>query len=352
MVDSDDEEQVLKKKEQDDQIMQGAVHDEIVEEELDPLKRLVDVSIRKDKTMMKQIRKEGTGRDGPREGAMVKVYVKAVDGQGNPLLQDRMISFPAASGYHCEALDEAVLLMKKGEVAEIRCTCPVCDKELGLLTDGRGEVMLGLYLIDFEHDVGLDEYGLARLAHCIQRKDAGTVFFKKELWMTALKRYSYVAQVLSPLEYFEDADVRARATEQKRICYLNAAQCWLKMGSWRDAADLCKTVLEEDPSNLKALYRRAQALRELAQYREAEEHLTRLLESDAENREAQKLLALVRQDEKKGMAQLGRNLVKSAADTEDRSNQAKAPLKLDPLAEAMKGFYMTPDTEMAPATEE
>lgn len=52
--------------------------------------------------------------------------------------------------------------------------------------------------------------------------------------------------------------VRAAATEI--ACVLNRAACRLKLGRNEAAADDCSSVLETEPNNTKALFRRGQAL--------------------------------------------------------------------------------------------
>jgi tetratricopeptide (TPR) repeat protein len=53
----------------------------------------------------------------------------------------------------------------------------------------------------------------------------------------------------------DPAEVKATA----RACRLNYALCKLKLGDYKPAIEQCSLVLNEDPTNVKALFRRAQA---------------------------------------------------------------------------------------------
>lgn len=51
----------------------------------------------------------------------------------------------------------------------------------------------------------------------------------------------------------------AEAAELRKLCQLNLASCYLRTGQNQDVVTLCSEVLDIDPANWKALYRRGQA---------------------------------------------------------------------------------------------
>merc|ERR1711957_596435 len=67
------------------------------------------------------------------------------------------------------------------------------------------------------------------------------------------------------------------------------------LDKWRDADESCEAVLKEDPDNVKALFRRGQAKRNLQLYQEAEYFFRRVHDLDKENKEAARMLVQVRQ---------------------------------------------------------
>jgi len=78
-------------------------------------------------------------------------------------------------------------------------------------------------------------------------------------------------------------------------CYLNIAACKLKIGDYQDVIKNCDDVLKVQPDNIKALFRKGQALNTLDVWDEAKQLLSRALELDPQNTDAKKELALLKQ---------------------------------------------------------
>ena len=57
--------------------------------------------------------------------------------------------------------------------------------------------------------------------------------------------------------------------ELKTICQLNSAACHLAIEQNKEAIEQCNKVLEKDPNNLKAIYRKVQGLESLKDYEQA-----------------------------------------------------------------------------------
>lgn len=266
--------------------------------ELLQIMKLEDISLDGSGRITKKTTHEGEGYDHPAEGAEVVLRVEARDdASGAVLVEDCELKFLAASGKFCSAVEETVLLMKKGESCEVRCTdSSECeDPELKLQPRAGAVVVFSLELLDFEK---MDIYGMEevdRAAYCSKRKEVGSKLFQEGATRRALRRYQHVSGSLAYLEDWKNAAVVEEATALRRVCHLNAAACWLKLEDWRQAETSCSTVLGEDPSNGKALFRRAKALEGLSEYREAEQSLRKLLECDKENKEAARMLIKMRQ---------------------------------------------------------
>ncbi|XP_059186241.1 mitochondrial import receptor subunit TOM34 [Centropristis striata] len=72
--------------------------------------------------------------------------------------------------------------------------------------------------------------------------------------------------------------------------YTNRALCYLSVKQYRDAVRDCDEALVIDGSNIKALYRRAQAHKELKEIKACEDDLNTLLKVEPKNMAALKLL--------------------------------------------------------------
>ncbi|NWV22237.1 TOM34 protein, partial [Origma solitaria] len=72
--------------------------------------------------------------------------------------------------------------------------------------------------------------------------------------------------------------------------YTNRALCYLTLKRYKEAAQDCTEALKLDPKNVKALYRRAQALKELKDYKSSIADIKSLLKTEPKNTAALRLL--------------------------------------------------------------
>merc|ERR1712183_449028 len=100
--------------------------------------------------------------------------------------------------------------------------------------------------------------------------------------------------------------------ELRTTCRLNLAACALKLEEFHAAVRSCDTVLKDDPRNLKALYRRAQACLATKEFEDAARDCKKILELEAGHKEAQVLLhkiaQLKKEESKKQRAQFAGKL--------------------------------------------
>lgn len=105
----------------------------------------------------------------------------------------------------------------------------------------------------------------------------------------------FSAQAASFIEY--DSSFNDEEKQQTKVlkvaCKLNNAACKLKLKDYENAVTLCTDVLEIDPRNVKALYRRAQAYMHLVELDLAELDIKKALEIDPDNRYATLIIFLL-----------------------------------------------------------
>ncbi|NXH10747.1 TOM34 protein, partial [Bucco capensis] len=77
---------------------------------------------------------------------------------------------------------------------------------------------------------------------------------------------------------------------QECATYTNRALCYLTLKQYKEAVQDCTEALRLDPENVKALYRRAQALKELKDYKSGIADLKSLLKTEPKNTAALRLL--------------------------------------------------------------
>ncbi|XP_055669693.1 mitochondrial import receptor subunit TOM34 [Falco peregrinus] len=77
---------------------------------------------------------------------------------------------------------------------------------------------------------------------------------------------------------------------QECATYTNRALCYLTLQQYKEAVQDCTEALRLDPKNIKALYRRAQALKELKDYKSSIADIKSLLKTEPKNTAALRLL--------------------------------------------------------------
>jgi len=256
-----------------------------------------DLSAKKDNSLMKKQVKEGEGYDTPKDAWKVKLSVEAaVDASGSPLpgFSAKVLEFTVGNGEVCDALEFATIDMKKGERAFLtvtgNCSSTVAEAQLGLKDLKADEVKLTLEMQDWEK--AKDTWSLSeeeKIEFGTARKDIGATLFKSGRFVMALERYKKVADLFNYIENFKEENKKP-AKQLKSACELNKAACFLKLQEHSDAKTACNAVLKEDSQNVKAIFRRAQAEFGLKNFPECMKDCKRVVELDAQNREARALL--------------------------------------------------------------
>ncbi|XP_062498224.1 mitochondrial import receptor subunit TOM34 [Pezoporus occidentalis] len=77
---------------------------------------------------------------------------------------------------------------------------------------------------------------------------------------------------------------------QECATYTNRALCYLTLKQYKEAVEDCTEALRLDPKNVKALYRRAQALKELKDFKSSIADIKSLLKTEPKNTAALRLL--------------------------------------------------------------
>ncbi|KAK6127204.1 hypothetical protein DH2020_039047 [Rehmannia glutinosa] len=206
------------------------------------------VDVRGDKKILKKITKKGDAFDRPNEGCLVKVvYIKKLE-DGTVLEKqgsdEEPFEYMCAEEQINEGLDTAVMTMRKGEAAIVKISSDLLDSSKAGGLSSEVSVLYEIKLIDF------------------------------------IKASKYVEYNHS----FSD-DEKLQANSLRLSCYLNDAACKLKLGAYQEVSKLCTKVLELDPYNVKALFRRSQAYMTTSDLEKAEEDINRALSIDPNNKD-------------------------------------------------------------------
>nr|ACU23964.1 unknown [Glycine max] len=117
-----------------------------------------------------------------------------------------------------------------------------------------------------------------------KKKEEGNALFKAGKYARASKRYEKAVKFIEYDTAFSEEEKKS-SKALKVACNLNNAACKLKLKDYKQAEKLCTKVLDLESTNVKALYRRAQAYIQLADLDLAEFDIKKALEIDPNNRD-------------------------------------------------------------------
>ncbi|KAK9129057.1 hypothetical protein Syun_017854 [Stephania yunnanensis] len=256
--------------------------------ELVSWKNVIDIT--ENQRVRKKIVREGEGFDRPNEGSLVKVkYIcKAEDGticesEGSEMEPFEYLCF---QDQIFEDLDKAIATMRKGEKALV--TIYSGDMNNSDVSGTAPAVITALYdveLISFTKEKPCWKMETSeKLEVCERKKDEGNKLFKAGKFWCASIKYDKAAKCVELDHSFTDEE-KALANALRISCNLNNAACKIKLGEYVEAAKLCTKVLELDPLNVKALYRRSQSYLRISELEKAEIDIKKALTIDPKNRE-------------------------------------------------------------------
>eukprot|EP01127_Copromyxa_protea_P007288 TRINITY_DN171_c5_g1_i1.p1 TRINITY_DN171_c5_g1~~TRINITY_DN171_c5_g1_i1.p1 ORF type:complete len:733 (-),score=236.06 TRINITY_DN171_c5_g1_i1:23-2221(-) len=142
------------------------------------------------------------------------------------------------------------------------------------------------------------------------RKEEGNKHFVNNDYPAAVTRYTQSLELARSL-YDETPEQLEEAKAIKLACYLNLAQCLIKVGAYTKAIDNCKAALSIDPKNAKGFFRRGNAYFANREFEEAQKDFleaSKLLPNDRSVKvqldKANKMVALLKEKEKQMYAKM------------------------------------------------
>ncbi|XP_077210967.1 70 kDa peptidyl-prolyl isomerase-like [Tasmannia lanceolata] len=263
-----------------------------VDIELVSWKSVIDVT--GDKKVVKKIVRVGEGYDRPSEGSQVKVRYngKLEDGtlfeiKGS---DEEPFELTCCEEKILEGLDWAVMTMKRGEIALVTVAPEYgfgnveCHRDLSVVP-ANATLFYEVELISFIKDKEFWNMETPdKIEACQKKKDEGNELFKAQEFRRASKKYEKAAKYVEYDHSFSEEE-KIQANTLKISCYLNNASCKLKLGQYIETLRLCTKVLDLDPHNVKALYRRSQSYVRTSEFEKAEADIKKSLSIDPNNRD-------------------------------------------------------------------
>ncbi|XP_073039272.1 LOW QUALITY PROTEIN: peptidyl-prolyl cis-trans isomerase FKBP62-like [Primulina eburnea] len=254
-------------------------------------------NITDDKKVVKKIIKEGEGYERPNEGSVVKLKLIGMlpDGtvfikKGHGESEDDLFEFKTDEEQVIDGLDRAVITMKKGEVAHLEIAPEYAfgsletQQELNTVPPN-STVYYDVELVSFvKEKESWDLKTEEKIEAAGKKKEEGNALFKAGKYERASKRYEKAVKYIEYDTSFSEEE-KKQSKALKVSCNLNNAACMLKLKDYKQTEKLCTKVLELESTNVKALYRRAQAYTNVGDLDLAERDIKKALEIDPDNRE-------------------------------------------------------------------
>ena len=245
------------------------------------------------KVVFKKTLKKGSTYDCPNELSTVVAEITIKNKKTKEILvSSQRVEFQPGLGKHSEALESAVIRIVPEEEVEVTAVSDDAwiDPSLNLSTLTAKETVMHVKLVSFTK--AEDSWSLSaekKAERVATLKEAGAFIFKSARVRFALARYVAATRLVE-----NEKNLSTEAKSLVRLCLLNQAMCHLKLNEAGKAEAACSKVLKEEPENVKALYRRAQAESQQGEFTKALSDLKRAAEIDPSNTEVRALFASVK----------------------------------------------------------
>ncbi|NWH60314.1 FKBP8 isomerase, partial [Geococcyx californianus] len=209
----------------------------------------------------------------PRKGQDVTIRLKATLEDGSVVEEDPALTFTLGDCDVLQALDLCVQLLEMGETALIVSDAKYCYGAQGRSPDipPNAALTLEVELLAAQDAPDLELLsGKEKIELANRKRERGNYFYQQADYVLAINSYDIALKVIgssskvdfSPEEETELLDVKVK-------CLNNLAASQLKLDHYEAALKSCNLVLEHQPGNIKALFRKGKVLAQQGEYREA-----------------------------------------------------------------------------------
>ena len=178
-------------------------------------------------------------------------------------------------------------------------SCKVTIEEDNNIEDKQGgALLLKISLVSYDNVTPMWRMSDENLLHAAQvLKNMGTDMYKRNLCELAFQRFRNAAHFITPLKHLDSGNSSKKDADRLRVqIYLNLSACHMKYSNYLAVVRNCSSVLEVHGSNVKALYRRAQAYHKTEEYQKAATDIEKALIENPDHAAVKTLLNVVQRE--------------------------------------------------------
>lgn len=257
-----------------------------------------DISQTRDKSIMKNLLVEGVDYEKPGYESTVKIDLRVWCGtqEEGKLLWERagweLVVGDTAMPPH---LETCLASMRKKEAASFRIAGHRITEPCEAFNIASGEQVT--YMVELHELATVKTWnfqGQARLDEGERRRQQGNEAFRAGNLDVAERKYRRALEFVEMDSGRSDDDEEKTAARKSCLAiWGNLSQVLLNKRQYKECVQYCAKVLDVEPQNPKALYRRAKANDALSEWDDAKRDLEKLLAADANNADAKVLLQRV-----------------------------------------------------------
>lgn len=264
-----------------------------------------DLSPQKNNSIVRYTITAGSGYENPNDGALVNVELEGrLSGSTEPF-EKRTLSFNLGEGSEvgvCSGIETALGKFAKGEKSRI-----VIQPKFAFKAEGNTQLNIPPNAV-VEYIITLNSFEKAKEAWSMDAKEKieqakiykekGTNYFKASKHQLASKMYTRVVKLT---EDENDEEYKQELKDLLLSAHLNLSLVYLKANTphHTEAKEHAISALKLDPVNVKALFRRGQALLALGDADKAEADFQQVVELDPGNKAAANQIIICRDTIKK-----------------------------------------------------
>ncbi|XP_069818585.1 peptidyl-prolyl cis-trans isomerase FKBP8 isoform X2 [Dendropsophus ebraccatus] len=238
--------------------------------------------------LKKKVLTPGKGPESrPRKGQDVTVRLKTSLEDGNVVEDNDSLTFTLGEGDVVQALDLCVQLMEIEETVLIKADSKYCCwKEGSPNILPNANLVLEVTLLDVKDGPDLELLtGQEKLALANKKRERGNFYYQQADYVFAINSYDIALKIVNSSSKVDfTPEEEAELLDVKMKCLNNLAATQLKLDHFEAALKSCNMVLEQQPENIKALFRKGKVLAQQGEYSEAIAILRKALKLEPANK--------------------------------------------------------------------